>query len=75
MSQPLKPNTMARKHTRDEVLRSLAKKNDVASIDNDSKVVSIYGDYSKHRKNDLGNGSWGKIDFLTRWCGYVVRYV
>ena len=24
------------------------------------------------RKNDLGNGSWGKIDFLVNHCGYTL---
>lgn len=28
-----------------------------------------------HCKNDLGNGSWGKIDFLTKVCGYSIIYV
>lgn len=25
--------------------------------------------------NDLGNKSWGKIDFLVNYCGYVQLFV
>lgn len=24
------------------------------------------------RTNDLGNKSWGKIDYLTKYCGYTI---
>lgn len=56
---------MARKnHSEEEVLRSLNKKNSV-NINRSSKVVTV-----STNQGDLGNGSWGKIDFLTKVCGY-----
>ena len=60
---------MARKHTEDEVLKSLRKKNDVRV--NGNLVLILNGKNKKFPKhNDLGNGSWGKIDFLVNHCGY-----
>jgi hypothetical protein len=74
---------MARKHTEDEVLRALRFKNDVRIIDYgihllknkvwDNKTGQLV---TNHRKKfDVGNSSWGKIDFLTKHCGYHVLYV
>lgn len=71
---------MARKHNVDEVVRSLRKKNDV-QIDTNTKTVSIIVSRvyipalmktinNPKYTGDLGNGSWGKIDFLTKYCGY-----
>ena len=51
---------MARKHTKDEVLHSLKRKSDVL-INNNSSVIQVLRP-AKH--NDLGNNSWGKIDYL-----------
>ena len=58
---------MARKqkHNLDEVLRALAKKNDVR-IDERLKVIQVLTPDAKKAKNDLGNGSWGKIDYLVK---------
>lgn len=59
---------MARKHY-DEAscVRSLSKKNS----------INIDGDCIEVIKNatDVGNGSWGKIDFLTKHCGYFYIFV
>ncbi|WP_428743127.1 hypothetical protein [Tenacibaculum sp.] len=53
---------MARKlkHTEDEVIRSLSKKN----VSISGKVIDLV-----HAK-ELGNGSWGKIDYLVNHCNY-----
>ena len=72
---------MARKHKLEEVLRTL-------SIKNDCKIKGLTIEiltnkiYSKNgitdnpkKKNDLGNGSWGKIDFLTNYCGFSISKV
>ena len=62
---------MARKNYKiDEVLRSLAKKNDCRI---DPPIITIMTGGSS--KNDLGNGSWGKIDFLVNHCGFRTIYV
>src|SRR5512133_1607272 len=53
---------MARKlYTADEVLRSLSRKND-CQISTHHRIIQIL---QPRQYNDLGNGSWGKIDFLT----------
>lgn len=58
---------MARKnHSEDEVLRSLSRKGSV-SINRREKTVNV-----TNNKGDLGNGSWGKISFLVKYCGYVL---
>ena len=69
-----------RKHTVDEVLKSLSKKNDIRIVGNTIQVIKSQIekdgqliDNPKH-KGDLGNGSWGKIDYL-RSQGYVQFYV
>ena len=69
-----------RKHTVEEVLKALSKKHDVRvlggtiqvlkpEIEKDGKIIEnpVY-------QGDLGNGSWGKIDYL-RSQGYVQFYV
>ena len=55
---------MARKHY-DEAscVRSLSKKNSININGNRIKVLK--------GATDVGNGSWGKIDFLTKYCGYI----
>ncbi len=64
---------MARKNYRiDEVLASLNRKNDAKVI---GGTVYILADSSPIKKNDLGNGSWGKIDYLTKYQGYSISRV
>lgn len=61
---------MARKHYKeDEVLQSLKKKHDVRII---GDTIWVLNGKSKNHPaaNDLGNKSWGKIDFLVNYCGY-----
>lgn len=75
---------MARKHNVDEVIRSLSSKND-CKVSPFQKVVEVLKNKvhnhegelvdNPRSKNDLGNGSQGKIDFLKNHCGYSVIYV
>lgn len=55
---------MARKYY-DEAscVRSLSKKNSINI--NGNRIEILIG------ATDVGNGSWGKIDFLTKYCGYI----
>lgn len=67
---------MARKHTEDEVLKALSKKSDCRIKGKDIFVLN--GKSQKAQfipKHDLGNGSWGKIDYLTNYCGYRQMFV
>lgn len=57
------------KYTETDVLKSLQKKHDVKVNVNTKQIAINTGDI---KKNDLGNGSHGKIDFLSKNCGYVV---
>lgn len=54
-------------HNEDEVIRSLSSKNDIRIS---KKIIEIL--IGPKRKGDLGNKSWGKIDFLTNYCGYSI---
>ena len=72
---------MARKHKVDEVLRTLGQKNDISIFSNSiqilkNKICTKNGVIpNPKKKNDLGNGSWGKIDFLTNYHGFFINYV
>ena len=59
---------MARKHKMEEVLKSLHRKKDL-SIDSQGNVIYLL---KEPKNNDLGNSSWGKIDFLKKYCGYNI---
>ena len=68
-----------RKHNVDEVLKSLTKKSDIRIVGNTIQVIKSQIekdgqliDNPKH-KGDLGNGSWGKIDYL-RSQGYRYHF-
>lgn len=68
---------MARKHNEDEVLFQLRKKHDVRVTQN-KEVLVLNGKSNKGQfqpQHDLGNGSWGKIDFLINHCGYRQKFV
>jgi hypothetical protein len=54
-----------RKHTVDEVLKSLSRKRDIKI--NNLEIQILVGDFAH---NDLGNKSWGKIDFLVNHNNY-----
>lgn len=47
------------------VIKSITKKADV-SVDYVNKVVSV-----KKDSCEVGNGTWGKIDYLCHYCGYI----
>lgn len=70
---------MARKsknYNADEVVRQLSKKHDIR-VNNDVKVVEVITgkDNKRPAANDVGNGSWGKIDFLVNYCGWRQIFV
>lgn len=61
---------MSKKKTYDEisVVRALSKKKSI-KIDIATKHIKVAMD-----ANDVGNGSWGKIDYLCHYCGYVQTF-
>ena len=71
---------MARKHTEDEVLKALKGKSDCRVDSNRRMILVLDADNLTQKgkaqlKNDLGNKSWGKIDFLTNFCRYQKAFV
>jgi hypothetical protein len=74
---------MARKHNEDEVLRAFRIKNDVRIVNGEIQVLKDTVWSTKEQKTvtnpkkhfDLGNGSWGKIDYLVKYCGYRQIFV
>lgn len=62
---------MGKKHNLDEVVRSLANKRDVR-VDTKLNVVEIL---HPAQYQDLGNGSWGKIDYLVNHCRFTKLFV
>lgn len=58
---------MTRKHNVDEVLRALRQKKDLKIQGNQIQIL--------RNSSDLGNGSWGKIDFLVNHQGYFRQFV
>lgn len=60
-----------RKKTYDEVsvVKALNKKRDVKVSQYDKKIEVTIG------TTDCGNGTWGKIDYLVHYCGYVQLWV
>ena len=66
---------MARKkHKLEEVLFRLRRKRDVR-VNPGNKTVMVLNNKAKNKENDLGNGSWGKIDFLKNVEKYNVFFV
>jgi len=73
------------KHSHESAIKSLKKKNDCKVFPSQLLIAILsYEVYSKklgkiipnfRRKNDLGNYSLGKIDFLQNYLGYTVVYV
>ena len=74
---------MGRKLNEDEVVRQLSKKNDVSISGKEVRILSneVFDEKTKgyvpnhFKKHDVGNGSWGKIDFLVNHCDYRKYYV
>jgi hypothetical protein len=59
-----------RKYAVDEVIRSLNNKHDCRIMGNRIEVLT-----GRNATNDLGNGSWGRIDFLTHYYGFYQCFV
>ena len=62
---------MAKKNAYDEtsVVRSLSKKSSI-NVNTVNKTVEIV-----KNSTDIGNGSWGKIDYLHKVHGYIPVFV
>ena len=57
------------RHNEIKVLQSLERKKDLRIYGTEIQILTgKSGGDTKH--NDLGNGSWGKIDYLIKYCGY-----
>lgn len=64
--------TRKRKYTPDEVIKALSRKHDCRVDPTRKTVMTLNGKDPKHSKsNDLGNGSWGKIDYLVNHNGFI----
>ena len=55
--------------TKYDYIKSLSRKRDCYIDELNTTVVVTIG---KRAKNDLGSGSWGKIDFLCNKCGFTI---
>lgn len=51
------------------VIKSLLKKRNSIKIDSVNKTVKVNSDH-----NEVGNKSWGKIDYLRKIHGYIVGF-
>lgn len=60
-----------KQHNLDEVVRSLSKKRD-CQVDVKRGLIEIL---HPAQNQDLGNGSWGKIDFLVNHKGFNKKFV
>lgn len=58
-----------KKYDEVSVVKALERKSDI-SIDKVNKTIEIIKD-----SNEVGNGSWGKIDYLVKVHGYVYLFV
>lgn len=61
-----------KQHTLDEVIRSLSAKKDCKFADTGKQAIFILTKGSAEEKKDLGNKSWGKIDYLVHYCGFML---
>lgn len=66
INKQIKSRKVMKKKNYDEVsvIRSITKKADI-SVDYANKIVQV-----KKDSNEVGNGTWGKIDYLCHYCGY-----
>lgn len=60
---------MKRKYDEASVVRALNKKQSI-KVDTVNRVVEV-----QKNATDVGNGSWGKIDYLCHYCGYIYVFV
>lgn len=66
INKQIKSCKVMKKKNYDEasVIRSITKKADV-SVDYVNKIIQV-----KKDSNEVGNDTWGKIDYLCHYCGY-----
>lgn len=55
------------KHTVSEAIRRLNTKQD-CKVTGDT--ILVLSDHNQNKVFDLGNKSWGRIDFLVNYCGF-----
>ena len=73
---------MKRKHNLEEVLSSLSRKNDVRIVGSQIQILKdkVFNpktnqlEINPHKKFDLCNGSWGKMDYLVKVHNYRIYY-
>jgi hypothetical protein len=59
-------------HTESKALAALGRKNDIQIHGSDLRVLNNESPFKVH---DLGNKSWGRIDFLVNYYGYSQYFV
>lgn len=72
-----------RNHIYNKVIKDLSKKRDVKIVGRTILMLSdlvwskFHGDYvrNKLKRHDIGNKSWGKIDFLMKEYEYKIKHV
>lgn len=60
---------MKRKYDEASVVRALNKKQSI-KVDTVNGIVKV-----QKNATDVGNSSWGKIDYLCHYCGYIYIFV
>ena len=60
------------KHDLSSAMRSLSKKKDLRI---EGRTIYVLSKGSNKKIDDLGNGSWGKIDYLSKNHGFLVAKV
>ena len=55
-------------------LKSLSRKQDIRITPHSKKIILLSSD-SRYKRNDLGGGSYGKIDYLVNYRGYKILKV
>jgi hypothetical protein len=75
---------MNHKHNFFEVIKSLRKKHDIKIFEHQNKIILLRNFivtkealiiHNPHKKFDLGNKSYGKIDFLVNHCGFHIFFL
>jgi hypothetical protein len=69
-----------KKHNENDVIQSLRNKKDCRISGHTIAILKnkIYDNktglkiINPNKSFDLGNKSWGKIDFLVKYCGYII---
>lgn len=72
-----------KEHGYNKVVRDLSKKRDIKIVGKTILMLSdfvwskFHGDHvrNKFKRHDIGNKSWGKIDFLMKEFGYKIKHV